>query len=405
MKKTILLLGILLLSIASAQDLVDLVAPFTWYNETGTTTYPLNTNSASTQGQLSAAVAYATVATGQMIPEFTINPANMAMMRFGSFQVSGQFNSYGSSTKNTLNTLSFIKPVKVYQGNYVWGLSVDRERNFIQKYSDNDISQTAEGGITNWKYATAIEALEDIYIGAEIGLLTGSRENDIEYLSNSLISSIGNGGYVENVSYVGLSTKLGLTYRPYKFLTVGASLDLPTPVSVSHDIREYNNNNSNFDYSVTKPVTYHAGFALTMKYFDIYYSTDLTNWNELSFSDASMLQSVEDGINREIEDILTNTVSQHIGAALHVPMLPLHLYGGYQYLPNADAYSTSNLFSLANLNPTEAADKFRSSFSWGASFFMKNGLSITASFETQHIYENDELTKPKNNTLALTYFF
>jgi hypothetical protein len=146
-----------------------------------------------------------------------------------------------------------------------------------------------------------------------------------------------------------------------------------------------------------------AGLALTLRIVDLYYSIDYANWQNLTVRSSRLTQGDVDEINREIFDNFSVTYSHHVGMAIHVPLLPLHFYFGYQYLP--DAYLGLNGFSLGKLIPRELDDRFSSSFSWGFSLFLKQGLSISASFETAHVFYDEEREKPRNTQLSLGYFF
>jgi len=181
-------------------------------------------------------------------------------------------------------------------------------------------------------------------------------------------------------------------------------MDLPTLLGVDYSLREYAESGSGtLDYSLRSPAVLRAGLALTLKIVDLYYSYDYTNWQNLRLSSSDLSQSAQDELNREIVNNLNVTHAHHIGIGLHVPKVPLHFYAGYRYLP--DLYQGLNGFSLGNIVPRELADRFRSSFSWGGTLFLKQGISISASFETYHAYYDGNTEKPKNTNLSMSYFF
>ena len=101
MKKILLLLLIGMTGFAFTQELVDVIAPLysydfddTHYNGTSIYAYPLRVSTLDMGNPLGTAIGHATVASGQMIPEQTLNPANLGMTKYSSVQVNGLFNNY-----------------------------------------------------------------------------------------------------------------------------------------------------------------------------------------------------------------------------------------------------------------------------------------------------------------------
>jgi len=82
----------------------------------------------------------------------------------------------------------------------------------------------------------------------------------------------------------------------------------------------------------------------------------------------------EIGINKDIMRRFDSTVSHHFGGAVHLPMLPLHIYGGYQILPipYKDIYD----------------DDKRQAVSAGFSFMMNQQFSLHGSW-LKHFWELD----------------
>ncbi|MFA6618874.1 MAG: hypothetical protein WCT23_07395 [Candidatus Neomarinimicrobiota bacterium] len=404
------ILSILTLSLLSvfafAQDLPDVIAPFKSYNfdnqhfnsATGYD-YPIRVSSLNKSGVLSTAIGNATVASGRMIPEFTLNPANLAMNKFSSIQVNGLFTNYNGMSKNSLGGISYLVSVPVYSGSMSFAAGVNKEKDFNQYYQNDDILQKSYGGIYSWHFNGAMEVQEDIYLGAEVSLLSGSRHNDIDFKDPLNTTD----GYIEENTYFGASAKIGLSYHPFSILNIGLSIDLPTVINDDYSLRTYQTSgSSSVEYSMSSPAVIRAGLSLNLRIVDLYYSYDYTNWQDMKFRSRDLMQTAVDELNREISNNLSTVGAHHLGMAFHVPMLPLHFYFGYQYLP--DSYQGLNSLSLKKLIPKQLTDRFSSSTSWGASFFLKQGLSLSASFETYHLFY-DEVEKAKTTNLAISYFF
>lgn len=370
MKKFLILILTGLVSFLFAQELVDIAAPFysydldgQHYNGTYAYDYALRASALPSGSPLGSAIGHATIASGQMVPEYTNNPANLAMTKYNSIQVNGLFNNYNGVNNNSLGGINYLVSVPVYSGSMSYAAGVQRIKDYNLYYQDDDIVQRSKGGLYNWHFGGAMEVQEDIYAGAEISILTGSKNNDIDF-KDPLSST---DGYIEDSKYFGATGKIGLNYHALSFLNVGISMDLPTVLDVDYAIRSYYSGDlGSVNYDIKTPEVYRAGLAVTLKIVDFYYSYDYTNLQNLSISSKQMTQSDIDEINREIMNNFSVVGSHHIGMALHVPLLPLHLYFGYQYLP--DVYQGLNNFSLGNLIPNALTDRFTSSFSWGASF-------------------------------------
>ncbi|MDX9779793.1 MAG: hypothetical protein RBT66_02010 [bacterium] len=388
MKKILFSILLLIFAFAGAQDLVDMIAPFysydfdnEHYNSTYPYSYPVRNSALNTGNPLSVALGGATVAAGPMAPELTVNPASLAMSKYNIIQVNGLFNQYNNVNQNSFAGASYIVSLPVYRGSLNFAGGITREKDYHLYYQTDDIIQRSTGGLYNWRFASAIEIQKDIFVGAEVSLLSGKRNNDINF-KNALPSETA--GFIENNKYFGIGARIGMNYHFLPVLMAGISLDLPTSLGVSYNLRLYDvAGSSGVDYTVKSPAVFRAGLALTLKLIDLYYSFDYANWQNLTVRSSDLTQVAVDALNHEVLNNFGITQAHHFGMALHVPLLPLHFYLGYQYLP--DIYQGLNAFRLGNLVPDQLTDRFRSCFSWGASFFLKQGLCIAAACECYHV--------------------
>ncbi|RKY54996.1 MAG: hypothetical protein DRP93_04235, partial [Candidatus Neomarinimicrobiota bacterium] len=360
MKKILLLLLIGITGFVFAQELVDVIAPLhaydfddAHYNGVSIYSYPLRVSTLEMGNPLGSAIGHATVASGQMIPELTLNPANLGMIKYSSVQVNGLFNNYNGVNSNSLGGINYIVSVPVYSGSMTYAAGVNRKKDYNLYYQDDDIIQRSTGGLYNWHFNGAMEMLEDIYVGAEISMLTGKRDNDIDF-KDPLSSP---DGYIENNSYFGATARVGINYHALSVLNIGFSIDLPSMIGTEYTLRSYGSSSSqSVDYSITSPTVMRAGLALTLRIVDLYYSYDYTNWQDMKFKSGDLALAYVDEINREIINNFSIVGSHHFGMAIHVPLIPLHLYMGYQYLP--DVYQGLNSLTLANIVPRELSDRF-----------------------------------------------
>ncbi|MDZ7796502.1 MAG: hypothetical protein U5N56_05430 [Candidatus Marinimicrobia bacterium] len=137
MKKILLFFLISIFTILNAQDLVDVIAPLhsydfddEHYNSRYPYNYVLRTSAINTGSPLSTAIGGATVASGDMTPEFTINPANLAMTKYNVVRAGGLFNQYNGVSQNSLAGISYISSVPVYRGSMTFAAGMNREKDY-----------------------------------------------------------------------------------------------------------------------------------------------------------------------------------------------------------------------------------------------------------------------------------
>ncbi len=361
--KKILLTILFSFSFLFSQNYIDALSPF--YGFKGSQS-------------ISIGIGNATVAGGQVIPEFTSNPANLGLQRFRTFELTYTSSEFNSSANNlpqsSFGTFSFIYPLKVYRGSIVIATSLEKEKEFALSYQDIDqngytFKQRNEGKIKNWHFALASEISENLFIGADIIIPYGQIDILKEYPNISPDTS----GFTQNVDYIGVSATIGMFQIISKHFNWGISVDLPKEININDEFT-FNDGYElgNLEYSSTKPLTIHVGASALFKYFNLFYETEWTDWKNMEFSSDDLYSSDVTDINEEIENNLSQTISHHFGGALHMPFLPLHLYGGYQILPEPHS------------------DKNRNVISGGFSYLIKQQISIHGAYQRYYWdYETD----------------
>ncbi len=335
MIKKLLLTIILSFSFLFSQNYIDALSPF--YGFKGSQS-------------IGVGIGNATVAGGQVIPEFTSNPANLGLQRFRTFELTYTSSEFNSSSNNlpqsSFGTISFIYPIKVYRGSIVLATSLEKEKEFALSYQDVDdygaFKQRNEGKMKNWHFAVASEIAENLFVGADIIVPYGNFDISREYPNVNPDTM----GYTQNNEYHGISATIGMFQRISKHLNWGISVDLPKKIDINEDFT-YNDGYSLGirKYSSTKPLTIHGGASVLFKYFNLFYEAEWTDWQNMEFSSDDLYSSVVTDINEEIETNLSETILHHFGGAIHVPFLPLHLYGGYQILPEPHSDENRNVIS------------------------------------------------------------
>ena len=315
---------------------------------------------------LSMALGYSTVAAGQVVPGATGNPANYALQRFTVLQAGFETTKFKSSpeelTDSGLDGLSFTLPVHVYQGSLAFGGGITKELDFSSVYAHPEYDYFEEGGIYKTSFGAAVEFARDLFIGADFHIYHGSNEM-LRFYPDST-------DYLD-VSYSGWSTSVGILHRLAPMLQIGAVLQLPTYIwadesfTFSNDIDPDSNQKWDSDYSLRRPIQLQYGVSFLHPVVNLFYQADWTDWHNLEFkTDNIKVNGINLGviIDQEIRRNLRTTLSHHAGIAIHLPRLPVHLYGGYQLLPVPfDGVYDNNR---------------RESFSWGLSYLASQQVSV-----------------------------
>ncbi|MBT3250391.1 MAG: hypothetical protein HN367_01155 [Candidatus Marinimicrobia bacterium] len=364
---------------ASAQNEMDALLPFFGFE-----------GSQSLQNS----IGQATVTAGEIIPGLTSNPANLGLHRFstlGSNFYNGKFDGNRDLSNSGFSGLYAILPIHVYQGSLVFGFGINKEtsfsgaginENYIPGVND-DYTFDVNGGMYITSFGAAIEFSKHLYIGADFKYLRGE---------NELLKIYPNSAYPDstdffNASYRGFGASIGFLQKYTPQFQIGGSLELPTKLWVD-DRWIYSDNfdhlrsfNELWEYTLKKPMVLHLGGTFNTKEFNLFYELEWTDFANIEFKSKTIFEEdlqlpAEIGINNNIKSTFESTVAHHIGAAVHLPMFPMHLYGGYQYLPVP--YTG------------DFDDDKRESISAGFSFMLNQQFSLHGSW-TNYFWKNDGL--------------
>ena len=329
---------------------------------------------------LSNGIGDATVASGYITPGLSSNPANLAATPFTYFQMNlsnAKFNnSLSDISKTGFNGLDFVQPIPVYKGSFVISAGAHKIADYMLAYKsyndDNMIDYYEKGNLSSYHIGAAVEFAKRLYIGADLKLLRGNDEMTIHYNADSTDY------YSPN--YSGFSFSIGLLHNLSKNLQYGISIDMPTSLQVEEPFVYSNHLNPNNSYSgestyhVKKPFTLHAGLGFLSKFLNLFYEAEYTDWNSLEFSsktiyedDLELLASIN--INKEIREQFNSTLAHHMGIAIRVPFIPLHLFSGYQIIPFPEKNG-------------HYGDDIRENYSMGFSLAVTNNVSIQGLYNT-----------------------
>jgi hypothetical protein len=316
---------------------------------------------------LTTAIGNATVASGHLVPGMSSNPANLGLNRFYQVQVGFQHNSFhGPSADNSHTQFAGVYgvlPVEVYQGSLVFGGGVQKIIDFTDAFHTSNKQASEQGGIYATELGISIEAAQDLFIGGALRYMSGSDElSTTEADTNSLL----------NPKYRGYGIVVGFLHRTTPFLQLGGSVEFPTRIWVEDKLATWPSDSpqssvsETWKYRLKRPLVFHAGLAYLRERYDLFYELEWSDWSDLNFASDEYKEGDVAEINREIERELRSTLTHHLGAAVHLPWLPLHAYLGYQYLPVP--------FS------GEYSSNLRASYSFGLSYLLSQQFSVHSSY-------------------------
>ena len=353
MKKNMIYI-LLIIGTIYAQNPIDVLRPFWGFNNSQI---------------LSNSIGGATVASGYITPGLTSNPANFAAMRFAYMQLNfsnSEFNSTTSDISNSgFNGIDFVQPIPVYRGSFVLSAGAHKSIDFMSASSDNAYEYSEKGKLTSYHFGAAVEFAKRLYLGADFKLLKGNDEM-VEYGEEV--------SHYYRPEFSGSELTFGLMHVITKNLQYGISIDMPKKISIedyyaeSNHIHEDESWSGTWNYNAKKPMTVHVGGAMITRILNLFYELEYTGWNNLEFSsDSYGIQDVLD-INNEIRDEFKATLIHHIGGAMRLPIIPIHLFAGYQYLPTP----FKNLYN----------EDLRESYSLGFSVALKKNVTLQGSYDT-----------------------
>jgi len=321
---------------------------------------------------LAAAIGNATVASGQVIPGMSSNPANIGLNRFGHVQLNFQNNRFTgpdvTSTSTVPGGIYAIFPVPVYQGSLAFSFGIEKEVDFTNGYESIDGRAVEKGGMYATEFGIAYEAVKDFYVGGSYRYLKGSNELSTTGVEeNSLL----------NPEYKGYYFTLGFLNRTSPNILIGGAVDFPAKVEVNDKLTTWNGEiegnvvTRTWYYTLTKPMVFRVGGSVMYPLWSGFYELEWVDWKSLQFASNNYRKSDVAEINNEIARDFKSGITHHVGAAAHLPWLPLHLYAGYQYLPTP--YGGSYV------------EDRRQSVSGGMSYLLNQQFSLHASI-TQYFW-------------------
>jgi hypothetical protein len=216
------------------------------------------------------------------------------------------------------------------------------------------------GGTNNWTVSGAIEAANNLFLGASLNFVAGSYTYTSDYSETDIgkysVARFGSAHALDGFNLQntidddisGFSARFGLLYKFNGKGRFGLSVKTPTWYSISEtytsDGKSYfqvpdSSGNSVYtdgttnrtEYSVTTPFVFSVGGSYNLGDLMLTGDIEYTDWTQMNFSNAdpAVLQ-----YNTDIKSIFRATANFRGGAEYEIPNSGFRIRGGYAYIPS-----------------------------------------------------------------------
>lgn len=355
------------------------------------------------------------------------NPAGFGLLRkielsgglsYTSFNNSAEF--FGEKTKysnsNTnLNRISFAFPFPTTRGSLVFGLTyhntsdlvgalkfsgVNSKNSWINYFSlqNNNIpydlylsyplydsqnkyikdttkisgglNQSGDilnsGSVNNWTFSGAIEVYKNLFVGANLNVVSGKFESNNDYYEddvNKIYQGETSPGEPQTTDFQtfylnrllkwdleGWNAKFGMLYQLNQNARFGLTVQFPKEFRIKEKFivngrSEYANTtyrlkqddySDNVEYRITTPFEIGGGFSVNYKGLIVSGEAVLIDYSQMEFSnDKGLSENYVAGVNKDIKELLSAVVNYNIGLEYTLPELGVRLRGGFFVKPSA----------------------------------------------------------------------
>lgn len=346
------------------------------------------------------------------------NPAGLGLLKRIEFSGGIDYNKFNNSTtffgqkstdsnsKTRLNRISLALPFPTFQGSLVFGVSYHTTKDLtgalkfdgfnpgntslIQDLLNTDIpydlfltdslnntpingnlnqsgSILSTGSINSWAFSGAIEVYKNVFVGANINVISGSYNSNNDYYEEDTQANYQGetaAGEPQTRDFQtfylnrlldwdikGWDAKVGILFQMNKFARFGATVQFPkrhtvkekftvngysefgTGTSYSLDQSKYSDQ---VEYDIITPFELGAGFSFNTA--GLIFSTEATliDYSQMEFSNAAGL-SVQyvAGLNKDINELLGSVININAGMEYTIPSFGLRVRGGFILQPSA----------------------------------------------------------------------
>ncbi|MFO7446941.1 MAG: hypothetical protein R6W90_11275 [Ignavibacteriaceae bacterium] len=347
------------------------------------------------------------------------NPAGFGLLK--RLELSGglSYTNYGNNTtffgestdysnsQTRLDRISFAFPFPTFRGSLVFGLSYHNTKDLtgalkfngfnsgnnslIQDFNefsnipydlyltDDDFntiingnlqqsgSILSSGGINNWTFSGAVEVYRNVFVGANVNIISGSFESNNDFYEDDVANRYQGEtapGEPQTIDFrtfylnrvldwdiSGWDAKLGFLYQLFNNARFGLTIQFPKSYSINETFTV--NGSSEFgtgrifplepadysdevEYDIITPFELGAGFSINLKGLILSAEGTLIDYSQTEFDgagsglDAAFIAER----NKEIKDNLTAVFNYNIGLEYTLPNIGLRVRGGFFVQPS-----------------------------------------------------------------------
>jgi len=337
-------------------------------------------------GARAAGMGFVTMAVADGATAIISNPAAMARLnrvelsgglRRNALSVDGEMAGSGFSTDLTgtdFASFRFAYPFPTFRGSLVFGLSAEQIYDFsddrLAAYEDeitwqegpgdeqtgvwaSEEDYIADGGVTAFSAACALDVSSTVSLGATVSYLTGEYSKawgwDI-YDDYDLSDKYTDVHIVEryDADVNGWRFTLGSLFYLTEGLSVGLALDTPTTLTFDGTARDYielrttvpestsvSEGTILFSDKVTLPFAFRGGVAYApLDFVVVGADFNYTDWSQMDY-EGRITDTDEGPGGLQRHALYDETLGFGVGAEVTVPTWPLRVRGGYAYRPLA----------------------------------------------------------------------
>ncbi len=346
------------------------------------------------------------------------NPAGFGLLKRMEFSGGLQYKNFDNNTTflnqetdysnsaTTFDRLSFAFPFPTLRGSLVFGLSYHNTKDFtgtvkfdgfnnsstsmIQNllstdipydlYLTNDDNSTIfngqlnqsgtilnSGAIHNWTFSGAIEVSKNIFIGANLNIISGSFESNNDYYEDdtqNIYPDTTASGYPDTYDFQsfyfnrilnwdlsGWDVKAGFLYQLNQYARIGATVQFPKTFTVKEKFNvdgsstfgtgamyylDRSKYSDEVQYDIITPFSLGIGFSANYKGFVFSLQGELIDYSQLKFDSPGnglTVQYIADQ-NKIIKDLLGSVINYNLGVEYTIAPIGLRLRGGYFVQPS-----------------------------------------------------------------------
>lgn len=357
------------------------------------------------------------------------NPACLTRLSAVEFQLgwtAQQFNNRSSQSPNRFSGFNSVlnqaeakqnktrfasailtAPIPTYRGSFVVAggitkiMSFNRvaelhviDQNMDGLVVDDYSSESEEGAVYAYTAGGAIDLTPHVSVGLSISVLSGDDrfrfENYYTDQTQTLNYIEGSYGFV-NESYIGVTAKAGLLFRPNSNIAWGLTIESPLRLEVEYSYEEdwYQTDTSGvvqeyydedfFEYSLTHPPKLGTGFSFRFATFTLAADVEYADWSQLEYHNNVNLEADNDSLKALYRDV----INWRAGIEYQYPKWGLALRSGFflQPLP----------YNKANFKNDRVGYSFGIGWLTGGHLMLEAAYS-TSQFDRLYTSLNDALT-------------